>query len=243
MALEITPTHHDEASNLPLHALRWSAILAGLVVGVAGNLVMVLLGAAVGLAAFSASVGDAVDSGVPIAAAVWESICMVVAAFAGGYVAARSAGLRRTADGVLHGLVAWGVTLLLAIFFIALSADNGIGRLFSASSPVAPSASMEITGLLDEADRQEAIAIMRSRLGLTSEQASRLVDQALILSRRDKAVSPLSQPPPEEALRTTSAVTGWLSGSILLSLFAAMGGGLLGARGTRRPARPATERG
>lgn len=232
MALHLNPAPYGETFRLPLHALRWSAILAGLVVGVAGNLVLVLLGAAIGLAVFA--VGDSSAAGVPISAAVWDTVCMVVAAFAGGYVAARSAGMRRAADGVLHGVVAWGVTLLLSIFFIVLSAEPGVDGMFATASP----ATSEIAGRLDEAERQEVIGVLQGRLGLSTDQASRLVDQALLLSGREDAVAPAAGPAAAETLDTLSAVTGWLTGAILLSLLAATGGGLLGARGSRRPARP-----
>lgn len=234
MAITHTTTT-GEPYRLPLDALRWSAVFAGLVVGIATNLFLLLLGAAAGLAVFD--VGDAGNGGVPIAAAIWNAICMIIAAFAGGYVAARTAGLRRTSDGILHGVVAWGVTMLISAFFVTSVAGATLGALFATSSPSERSASAEIARTIDEGNRQEAINVMRDRLGISTEQASRLVDQALALSGHEEKASPQGQAAAQETVRTASVASGWLSGAILLSLFAAMGGGMYGARGTRRQAR------
>lgn len=237
MAIEITRTTTTtaELSRPPLETLRWSAIFAGLVVGIATNLVLLLLGAAAGLAVFS--IGNTSGSGVSMAAAVWNAICMVIAAFAGGYVAARTAGMRRNADGILHGVVAWGVTMLISAFFVTSVAGATLGALLGATSPIERSASAEIASKIDKGDREQAISVMRERLGLSSEQASRLVDQALALSGREESASPEGRVAAEETLRTASMASGWLSGAILLSLFAAMGGGLYGAHGARREGR------
>src|SRR4051812_15457243 len=92
----------------PPYVLRWSGIFAGLVVGIATNLLLLLLGGAVGLSMFD--VGQDSAQSVTTAAAIGNAICMIVAAFVGAYVAARTAGMRRTPDGVLHGVVSWGFT-------------------------------------------------------------------------------------------------------------------------------------
>lgn len=233
MALEMTHTVSSE-SHLPLHALRWSAIFAGLVVGIATNLFLLLLGAAAGLAVFD--VGET-NNAVPMAVAVWNAVCMIVAAFAGGYVAARTANMRRASDGILHGVVAWGVTMLISAFFVTSVAGATLGAMFG--SPTARTAGSEVAGSLDRGNRQEAISVLRDRLGISTDQATRLVDQALALSGREESASPAGRAAAEETLHTASIASGWLSGAILLSLLAAMGGGLLGARGTRREVRHA----
>lgn len=240
MAIEITrTTTTGELSHLPVDNLHWSAIFAGLVVGIATNLVLLLLGAAAGLAVFS--VGDTTGSGISMAAAIWNAICMIVAAFAGGYVAARSDGMRRTSDGILHGAVAWGVTMLISAFFVTSIAGATLGALFGTASPAERSAGAEIARKLDQGDREQAINVMRERLGLTTEQANRLVDQGLALSGREQNASPEGRAAAEQTVHTASVASGWLSATILLSLLSAMAGGLYGARSTRREARHAVK--
>lgn len=234
----ITPTTVTESSHLPQHALSWGAIVAGLAVGIAINLLLLLIGAATGLAMFDAGEArQASENGVPMAVAIWNTISMVIAAFAGGYVAARTAGMRRISDGVLHGVVAWGATLLISVFILGSVAGTTLGALFNAVTPGERMAGSEIAGKLDSGNRQEAIATMRQRFGLSNEQASQLVDQALVLSGRENQASPQAREATENTLHNASIASGWLSVAILLSLLSAIGGGILGARGTRRDVR------
>jgi hypothetical protein len=243
MAIEITPNAAAARESVlrdtttyrtPLAAIRWGAIVAGLAVGIATNLFLMLLGAAAGLAVLD--VGDSAEGGV-MAAAIWNAVSMIIAAFAGAYVAARSAGLRRTADGVLHGVVAWGVTMLISAFLLTSLAGTAFGAVLGASTGSQRSAGADIARKIDEGSRQDAIASLRDRLNISRDQASRLVDQALALSGNEDAASSEGRAAAQDTLRTASMASGWLSGAILLSLFAAMGGGMLGARGTRREVR------
>lgn len=246
MAIQMTHTSATEPYRLPLYSLRWSAVFAGLVVGIATNLFLMLLGAAAGLAVFD--VGDSVtEASVPLAAAIWNALSMIVSAFAGGYVAARTAGMRRASDGILHGVVAWGVTMLISAFLVTSLTGATLASVFggnnaaaSAAAGMDSSTAAQVAGNIQEGDRQEAIGVLRDRLGVSADQAARMVDQALILSGRAGAASPQSRAVTQESLRTASMASGWLSAAILLSLLAAMGGGLIGARGTRREVRTTT---
>lgn len=245
MPLQMTHATPTETYNLPLNAVRWSAIFAGLVVGIATNLFLMLLGAAAGLAVFD--VGENVaDTGIPIAAAIWNALSMIIAAFAGGYVAARTANMRRASDGILHGVVAWGVTMLISAFVITSATSATLASLFNfggnntaatAGTTGGRSPAAEAAGSIQRGDRDEAISVMQDRLGLSADQASRLVDQALALSGREGAASPAGRAAAQETLHTASVASGWLSAAILLSLLSAVGGGLMGARGTRREVR------
>lgn len=159
---------------------------------------------------------------------------MVLAAFAGGYVAARSAGMRRASDGVLHGIVAWGVTMLLSVLLATSATGIGLGSLFAMTSSNGNAAPAESVANLNLGDRQEAARVLEERLGLSAEQASRVVDQALVLSGREERASPAGREAAERSLHAASVASGWLSAAIVLSLLAAMAGGLAGARGARR---------
>lgn len=213
--------------RMPSFNVRWGGIFAGLVVGIAVNIVLMLLGATAGLAVLQ--VGDS-TAGIPLAVAIWNTLSMVIAAFAGGYVAARSAGLRRTSDGVLHGLVAWGATMVLSAMFATSATGMALGSLFATSTAQEGPAIAQ----LNLNDRQEAARALEQRLGLSPDQANRAVDQAMALAGRTDQASPADRAAAEQNLRTASVASGWLSGAIVLSLLAAMGGGLAGAHGARR---------
>src|SRR5262245_30984611 len=112
----------------PISTVRWSAVLAGMVVGIAVHLVLNLGGVALGLALNAR--GNA--SGIPLPAGAWAVLSMLAGALVGGYVAGRASALRRIADGMLHGSVAWGATTLV-FAVIAFTTSSGLaGGLFSA---------------------------------------------------------------------------------------------------------------
>lgn len=108
-------------------AINWGAIFAGIIVGLATQLVLALLGFAAGLSAVDMTEGGAALSGnAPLYAGAWQGISMLIAAFVGGYVAARMSGLHRKTDGMLHGFVTWSATTLL----FALLTTSALGVLF-----------------------------------------------------------------------------------------------------------------
>ena len=116
-------------------AINWGGIIAGIIVGLAIQLVLALLGIAAGLTAFGGFNGATANApaNVPAWVGAWQSVSVLIAAFVGGYVAARMSGLQRKGDGMLHGLVAWGATTLL----VALLTTSALGALFGRSTPAA----------------------------------------------------------------------------------------------------------
>ena len=118
-------------------AISWGGIVAGIIVGLAIQLVLTLLGIAAGLTAFG--LGATPPAGeVPAWVGAWQSVTVLIAAFVGGYVAARMSGLQRKGDGMLHGLVAWGATTLI----VALLTTSALGALFGRSGPAAALSSL-----------------------------------------------------------------------------------------------------
>lgn len=241
MQLNISETSATSL-RMPLLNLRWGGIFAGLAVGIASNLLLLLVGVSIGLSAFD--VTRSFGQTASIAAVAWNVACMVIAAFVGGYVAARAAGMHRTSDGVLHGAVSWGVTMLVSTILATSATTSLFGTLFStgaasgAANGMASSMSggggAEVAGRIQQGDRQAAVDALTSRLGISADQAGKVVDQALIASGHPESASQAGRDDAEQAMKTAGIVTSSLSASVILSLLAAIGGGLLGARGTRR---------
>jgi hypothetical protein len=238
MALEVTQKY-VAPSRLPFVNLRWSAVFAGLAVGISANLFLLLVGGAAGLAMFTTEARPS-GEGIAMAAALWNTLCMLIGAFVGGYVAARASGMRRSRDGILHGAVCWGMTMLLSAILAGSAAGSALSGMFSAISSE-PGAAASVARSAQTGDRQSAVSTLQSQLGLTEEQASRLYDQAQVLAGREQGGAQM-QEETREGMRTASMASGWLSGAILLSLLAAMGGGMLGARATRRLGGPELRR-
>ncbi|MDX5410549.1 MAG: hypothetical protein LPJ94_10040 [Thauera sp.] len=232
-----------DAARAPLYiGIHWSAIFAGLAVGLGVHLLLMLVGAAAGLAVFGSGSRPGGDS-VLIAAALWNTLSMVVSAFVGGYVAARGAGLRRHSDGMLHGVVAWGATTLFVAVVtgsLGSTALSGTLGLAAATSSAAVgqtdrSAMSELIASLERGDRPAAVRLLRDRMGLSNEQAERAVEQ--VFAMRERAGAATEAASVNDAAQAASLAGTWLSLAVLLSLIASAVGGSLGTRGVRAHAR------
>ena len=250
----------DEAVNYNLRrptfpAIRWGAVLAGVAVGISVQLVLTLLGIATGLSMTDVSQGEGVGTG-PL---VWAGFSMLIAAFVGGYVAARMSGLKRKADGILHGAVSWAVTtILFAVLASSVGGTlmsgvfNNMGQLAQAgmqgggaASPIAAimqsqgakldAASMQqFQQHLQAGQREPAIQLLTSRLGVDQTRAAAIVDQALIVTGSPQSASPQGRQSTENAVQRAGTAAWVVFLAVALALAIGIGGGALGAAGSRR---------
>lgn len=235
-----------ETDGLPLNNIRWAAIFAGLAVGLGVTLLLMLIGMATGLAVYGSGARPDGES-ISLAAGLWNTITMFIAALVGGFVAARASGLRRSMDGMLHGVVSWGATMLFfavltgAVTGNALSGAFGMATQIPATSRTGPTAG-DLLGSLERGDRAATIETLRDRFGLSQDVAGSAADRAQALTGQSgqSASAGTTRTTPEERVndtaRTASAASAWLSVVIFLSLVAGAGGGLLGAGAVRRRA-------
>lgn len=113
--------------------VSWSALFAGVVLTVAIELLLSLLGAGIGLGTINVNAGSTPSaSSFGIGAALWWVISSCVALFAGGFVAAWLAGNETRVDGILHGLVTWAIATLLTIYLLTSAVGGIIGGGFAA---------------------------------------------------------------------------------------------------------------
>ena len=70
-------------------------------------------------------------SGMGIGAAVWWALSGILAAGAGGWVAARLAGVPSRQIGLLHGLAAWAVATLVVLYLLSSTATALVGGAFN----------------------------------------------------------------------------------------------------------------
>jgi hypothetical protein len=242
-------------------AIRWGAILAGVVVGISVQLALALLGIATGLSSNQLAQGEEMTIG-PM---IWAGVSMLVAAFVGAYVAARMSGLKRKADGVLHGVVSWAVTTLLFAVLATSAAGLMLDNLFERMVPnleqeeaVQKSATQQQAGpvqaflvkqLGEDAtpaqlrriirhihagDRDRAVQYMVDTMNIASLRAENIADQALILNDAAGGASPRAQAEAERAAGAASIAAWTVFTVVALSLALGIIGGALGAHGSRR---------
>lgn len=102
--------------------ISWGAIFAGVALALVVQLTLSTLGAGVGLAAMPGTKGLSMGAG------VWLLVSGLIAMYIGGWVAAREAGSPLVSDGVIHGLVTWSVSTLLAFFLLSTALGPVSGR-------------------------------------------------------------------------------------------------------------------
>jgi len=122
------PEHADAHpfAHLADWRIHWGPVVAGLLTAITAMTLLSLLGAAIGLTAFSA--GAAAVQGAPPAdavrnAAVWGGISALLSFLLGGYVASRVAGLLDRRWGAWHG----ALVFMLAVPVLFWLAGQGLG--------------------------------------------------------------------------------------------------------------------
>lgn len=107
--------------------ISWGAILAGVVIALVVQLVLGILGLGIGASTIDPISESNPVSGVGIGAGIWFAVSLLLALFAGGYVAGRMAGIPRRQDGLLHGVLTWGLTTLLMFYLLTTTVGGLIG--------------------------------------------------------------------------------------------------------------------
>ena len=111
--------HHDVRFH---RSLSWGAILAGVVTAMGIHLLLLALGAGIGLATFPPLTDQSPGESFTAGAALAWSLCALFALYTGGWVAGcYSAGPK---SGCLHGLLVWSVTMVIS--FILVSPGGGL---------------------------------------------------------------------------------------------------------------------
>ena len=121
--------------------ISWAAIFGGVSLVVAVQLLLSLLGAGIGLGTVNTNLGSTpTASSLGIGAGVWWVVSSCIALGLGGYIAAWLAGIEIRFDGMLHGLITWGIATLLTIYLLTSAIGGIIGGGFSALGGIASAA-------------------------------------------------------------------------------------------------------
>ncbi len=238
-----------------LSSVRWSAVIAGVAVGISVQLLLTLLGIASGLSMTSVQEGEVPGAGT----LVWAGISLLSSGFVGAYVTGYLCGLKRRTDGMLHGSVSWAVTTLLFVMLATSAGGSLLSGVFSGvgttSNAVAQGGaagvlhaliSNEVVGgvsndalrtlqqQLANGQRDEAIDYITSNLGLRRDRASAIIDQALILSGSPEQASLQGKEAADRAIRNASLAAWLVFVAALLSLALSVVGGALGTMTAKR---------
>lgn len=161
---------------------RISAVIGGLVVTLVVQLLLSLLGLAIGASTVDPLVENNPTQGIALGSGIWFVVSGMISLFAGGCVAAFLADTHEKTNGALLGTITWGIATILTFYLLTSAVGgliNGIGSVFvkgvssisqgildgSAKTPVAISGPIkeEITKIARTiADRPDAAASLGS---------------------------------------------------------------------------------
>lgn len=206
----------------PYARISWGSVVAGAIIALATQIVLTLIGLAIGLATLDPATGDnPTGTALGAGAGIWLLISSLLSLFVGGYIAARLAG---RLNGWLHGLTTWG-TLTLATLMLLTSAA---GRLVGAASGLANFAASNS----DKASRLPLPPAVQQQVDQLQTQASQSADQA---TRQAQATDPATREAQardagQKAAKGGAVGTGAAALAMVLGALAAAFGGKVGER-------------
>lgn len=212
------------AYDRPFARISWGAIFAGAIIALATQIVLSLIGMAIGLATLSPATGDS-PSGTALGtgAGIWIVISSLVSLFLGGYIAARLAG---RFNGWLHGLITWGTLTLLTLLLLTTAA----GQLIGAASGLTNFA-------VSNSDRTPRLPpALQQQVDQLKTQASESVDQATAQAQSTDPATRDAQArvAGQKAAKGGAVGTGVAAFGMILGAIAAALGGRAGERSPRR---------
>jgi hypothetical protein len=202
--------------------ISWGPVFAGAVVALAIYLLLTLLGTAIGATVTTRTNAATTDTGlnaVITAGVIWAIVSMLLALFAGGWVASQLSVGETPMEAAVFGIVVWGTTVAFLLFLLAAGVTSGFNAMIGMAT------------LADRyADRtaQEEIEDTFRRRGYTQEQIDNWKESLKDLPARMKAAADDAATRQAVGNRVTAASWWTLVGTIL-SMAAAIGGALSGA--------------
>ncbi|OYD83725.1 hypothetical protein [Azospirillum brasilense] len=170
VGVEVRPGVHRRVS--------WAAVFAGVVLALAIQLLLSMLGLGIGMTTIDPSAGR---EGLPqassfgLGAGLWWTVSYMIALGIGGYVAARLAGVVVRGDGLIHGLLTWAFALLISAYLVTTTLGNVMGGALSALGNVTSGVTQTVKQVAPEV--AEASGLSAEDLRNRAEDLLRPADQ------------------------------------------------------------------
>ena len=111
------------ANRVVASRVSWGAVFAGLLLSLATYLFLGVLGTAIGAASIDPLTERNPLSGFGSGAGIWVGLSTLIALAVGAFFAGRTA----VGKGMLHGVLAWALTTLVAVYLVSSLAGSAIG--------------------------------------------------------------------------------------------------------------------
>lgn len=113
----------------PFNRINWGAIIGGTIIGILFQILLSLLGIAIGLTVVDA--GDRVGSGFAIGTGIYMIIATVISVFIGAFATGRFTGTASRYDSMLHGVATMALITIVILFTIGIGVSKMIGGAFT----------------------------------------------------------------------------------------------------------------
>lgn len=125
----VAHTVHETVTTPPMatHRVSWAAVFAGVTVALVTQLLLGVLGIAIGSSTIDPLRQQDPTSGLGTGAGIWFLITGLISLFAGGWTAGRLAGMHRVVDSSLHGVLTWGLATLFTFYLLTTGVGAIIG--------------------------------------------------------------------------------------------------------------------
>jgi len=226
--------------------ISWAAVIAAVILALAIQLVLNMIGAGFGFSAIDPLQGDTPSAMTfSIAAGIWMVVSSMFGLFAGGWLASYLAGVTRDEDGTLHGLVTWGLSTVFVVLFLMTvfgsllgSTLNGLGYGAAAVAPQAAQSGAATSAPVSEED----IRVLINQLMSEGNTQEALIDTVVARTKISRAEATQAVEQAEQTARVAVDKTAealahvmlWGALSLILGAMAAGLGGSVGARDLRR---------
>ena len=217
----------------PHRRVSWGAVFAGLIVGLAIQLLLSLLGIAIGASTIDPLRGDTPGKGIAIGAGIWLLVSGLISTYIGACVAAYLSGSVQKADGVLHGVLSWGAATLLMAFLLTSAVGGLIGGAMGMVSKAAGGAAQGAAQGTVSSDQSSMSGNVNIDVNKMKQQAREAVGGSGQQSGQQQGAAASEQKVREAgdtAARVTSQAALWSFVMLALGAIAAALGGASGRR-------------
>lgn len=116
--------------------ISWASVFAGVIAVLAISILLSLLGIALGFAMLDPESATDIGNGSGTAVSIWTIVSLLISLGIGGFIAGRLA----QTDGYIHGFLVWSLSLLMGLWFGAMTINNAARMTGSAISSVTSAA-------------------------------------------------------------------------------------------------------
>ncbi len=223
--VQTTSTYPAAYPTAPVTQRRisWGAIIAGLIVSLVCQILLTMLGVAIGAATIDPLSEQRPMEGIGTGAAVWWLVSGLISLFLGACVAGRLAGVPRRGDGALHGVIMWGTATLITILLFTTALGNFMGGAMSMFRNVGTQAAAGQGAPASQIGGQ--IQSELQQRGLTPEQLKQQGENLAQRSQQDPQVEAQAREAGDKAAKGVSQAAMWTFIALLLGAAVSAWGG------------------